>query len=79
MDEERLGFAAARTYRWRCGVGGWIDEAVARLTKATQVRSEARRRPLEAADLPLLMSIPDPRGPYRAPLLAVHLELEHGS
>ncbi len=51
-------------------VSSWRkDEAVGQLTKATQVRSEARRRPLEAADLPLLMSVPDPRGPYRAPLL----------
>ena len=28
-----------------------------------------KRRPLTAEDLPPLMSVPDPRGPYRAPLL----------
>ena len=34
------------------------------------VRRVVRRRvPLTAADLPPLMSVPDPRGPYRVPLL----------
>jgi len=42
---------------------------VAQLTERSQARRGIRRRLFRAADLPRLMSVPDPRGPYRAPVL----------
>ena len=42
---------------------------MAQLTETTGSRRELRGLSLTAADLPPLMSVPDPRGPYRVPLL----------
>ena len=40
-------------------------------TERSQARRGTRRRLSKAADPPRLMSVPDPRGPYRAPALQV--------
>lgn len=55
--------------RWG-GWGPWTEgEAVAGVTETAQAQPETRRRLFTAAGLTRLMSVPDPRGPYRAPLL----------
>ena len=42
---------------------------MAQVAETALSRREARGLSLTAADLPALMSVPDPRGPYRVPLL----------